>query len=84
MRLLYVTKHYTEPGIRDYYTSRVYIRVPLNNTMGGGITRHTTVQLTSLLMMLWSIMQQEEHFGHSAMHSVSVYMGLSSAMFPVV
>jgi hypothetical protein len=52
--------------------------------MGGGIARHTTVQLISLLMMLRSMMQQEEHSGHSAMHSVSVYMGLSSAMFPIV
>jgi hypothetical protein len=52
--------------------------------MGGGIARHTTVQLTSLLMMLRPMMQQEGHSGHSAMHKVSVYMGLSSAMFPVV
>jgi hypothetical protein len=52
--------------------------------MGGGIARHTTVQLTSLLMMLQSMMKQEGLSGHSAMHSVSVYMGLSSAMFPVV
>jgi hypothetical protein len=51
--------------------------------MGGGITHHTTVQLTSLLMMLQSMMQQEGLSGHSVMHSVSVYMGLSSAMFPV-
>jgi hypothetical protein len=34
--------------------------------MGGGIARHTTVQLTSLLMMLRSMMQQEGHSGHSA------------------
>jgi hypothetical protein len=52
--------------------------------MGGGITHHTTVQLTSLLMMLQSMMQQEGLSGHSVMHSVSVYMGLSSAMFPAV
>jgi hypothetical protein len=52
--------------------------------MGGEIARHTIVQLTSLLMMLWSMMQQEGLSGQSAMHSVSVYMGLSSAMFSVV
>jgi hypothetical protein len=34
MRLLYVTKHFSEPGMRDYYTSRVYIWVPLNDTNG--------------------------------------------------
>jgi hypothetical protein len=34
MRPLYVTKHFNEPGMRDYYTSRVYIRVPLNDTDG--------------------------------------------------
>jgi hypothetical protein len=52
--------------------------------MGGGIARHTTIQLISLLMMLRLMMQQEGLSGHSAMHSVSVYMGLSSAMFHVV
>jgi hypothetical protein len=34
MKPLYVTKHFSEPGMRDYYTSRVYIRVPLNDTNG--------------------------------------------------
>jgi hypothetical protein len=52
--------------------------------MDGGIARHTTVQLISLLMMLRSIMQQEGHSGHSAMLSVSAYMGPSSAMFLVL
>jgi hypothetical protein len=31
MKPLYVTKHFSEPGMRDYYTSRVYIRMPLND-----------------------------------------------------
>jgi hypothetical protein len=34
IRPLYVTKHFTEPGMRDYYTCRVYIRKPLNDTEG--------------------------------------------------
>jgi hypothetical protein len=34
MKPLYVTKHYSEPGLRDYYTSRVYMRVPLIGTNG--------------------------------------------------
>jgi hypothetical protein len=34
MKPLYVTKHFSEPGMRDYYTSRVHIRVPLINTNG--------------------------------------------------
>jgi hypothetical protein len=34
MKLLYVTKHFSELGMRDYYTSRVYIRAPLNDTDG--------------------------------------------------
>jgi hypothetical protein len=34
MRPLYVTKHFTEPGMRDYYTNRVYIRAPFNDTNG--------------------------------------------------
>jgi hypothetical protein len=34
MKPLYVTKHYNEPSMRDYYASRVYIRVPLIDTNG--------------------------------------------------
>jgi hypothetical protein len=34
MKPLYVTKHFSEPGMRDYYTSRVYIHVPLIDTNG--------------------------------------------------
>jgi hypothetical protein len=34
MKPLYVTKYVSEPGMRDYYTSRVYIRVPLIDTNG--------------------------------------------------
>jgi hypothetical protein len=34
MKPLYVTKHFSEPGMRDYYTNRVYIRVPLIDTNG--------------------------------------------------
>jgi hypothetical protein len=34
MKPLYVTKHFSEPGMRDYYTSRVYIRMPLNDADG--------------------------------------------------
>jgi hypothetical protein len=34
IRPLYVTKHFSEPGMRDYYTCRVYIRKPLNDTEG--------------------------------------------------
>jgi hypothetical protein len=52
--------------------------------MDGGIAQHTTVQLASLMMMLLSMMQQKGHSGHFVMHSVSVYMGPSFAMFPIV
>jgi hypothetical protein len=34
MKPLYVTKHFSEPGMRDYYSSRVYIRMPLNDADG--------------------------------------------------
>jgi hypothetical protein len=34
MKPLYVMKHFSEPGMRDYYTSRVYIRMPLNDADG--------------------------------------------------
>jgi hypothetical protein len=42
--------------------------------MGGGTARHTTVQLTSPLMMRQLMMQQEGLSGHSAMLNVNVYM----------
>jgi hypothetical protein len=45
MRPLYVTKHFSEPGMSDYYTSRVYIRVPLNDTDGWGY--HSSHQSTA-------------------------------------
>jgi hypothetical protein len=49
MKLLYVTKHFSEPGMRDYYTSRVYIRVPLNDTDGwrNRSSHHSTTHFTS-------------------------------------
>jgi hypothetical protein len=28
VRPLYITKHYVEPGMRDYYTTEVHVRVP--------------------------------------------------------
>jgi hypothetical protein len=34
MKPVYVAKQYSEPGLRDYYTSRVYIRVRLTRTNG--------------------------------------------------
>jgi hypothetical protein len=34
MKTLYVTKYFSESGMRDYYTSRVCIRVPLIDTNG--------------------------------------------------
>jgi hypothetical protein len=49
MRPLYVTKHFSEPGMRDYYTSRVYIRMPLNDTNGWRYrsSHHSTAHFSS-------------------------------------
>jgi hypothetical protein len=49
MRPLYVTKHFSEAGMRDYYSSRVYIRVPLNDTDGWRYhsSHHITAHLSS-------------------------------------
>jgi hypothetical protein len=49
MKPLYVTKHFSEPGMRDYYTSRVYIRVPLNDTDGWRYrsSHHSTAHFSS-------------------------------------
>jgi hypothetical protein len=49
IRPLYVTKHFSEPGMRDYYTSRVYIRRPLNDTEGWRYcsSHHSTAQFST-------------------------------------
>jgi hypothetical protein len=49
MRPLYVTKHFSESGIRDYYTSRVYIQVALNGTDGWRYrsSHHSTAHFSS-------------------------------------
>jgi hypothetical protein len=49
MKPLYVTKHFSEPGMRDYYTSRVYIRMPLNDTDGWRYrsSHHSTTHFSS-------------------------------------
>jgi hypothetical protein len=49
IRPLYVTKHFSEPGMRDYYTCRVYIRKPLNDTEGCRYrsSHHSTAQFST-------------------------------------
>jgi hypothetical protein len=49
MRPLYVTKHFSETGMRDYYTCRVYIRKPLNDTEGWRYrsSHHSTDQFST-------------------------------------
>jgi hypothetical protein len=49
MKPLYVTKHFSEPGMRDCYTSRVYIRMPLNDTDGWRYrsSHHNTTHFSS-------------------------------------
>jgi hypothetical protein len=49
MKPLYVTKHFSEPGMRDYYTSRVYIRMPLNDADGWKYrsSHHSTAHFSS-------------------------------------
>jgi hypothetical protein len=49
MKPLYVTKHFSEPGMRDYYTSQVYIRVALNDTDGWRYcsSHHSTTHFSS-------------------------------------
>jgi hypothetical protein len=46
---LYVTKHFSEPGMRDYYTCKVYIRKPLNDTEGWRhrSSHHSTAQFST-------------------------------------
>jgi hypothetical protein len=49
MKPLYVTKHFSEPGMRDYYTCRVYIRASLNDTDGWRYrsSHHSTAHFSS-------------------------------------
>jgi hypothetical protein len=74
MGLLYVTKHFSEPGMRDYYTSRVYIRAPLNDTDGWRYrsSHHSTTHFSSddaavndaarrALWSLWNAQRERLH-----------------------
>jgi hypothetical protein len=49
MKPLYVTKQFSEPVMRDYYTSRVYIWAPLNDTDGWRYrsSHHSTAHFSS-------------------------------------
>jgi hypothetical protein len=81
MRLVYVTKHFSEPGMRDYYTSRVYIRVLLNDTDGWRYrsSHHSTSHFSSddatvndaARRVLWSLCNaQREHLHGSEFRHV--------------
>jgi hypothetical protein len=72
MKPLYVTEHFSESGMRDYYTSRVYIRVPLNDSSGwrNRSSHHSTAHFSSddvvvndaARRALWSLCNtQQEH-----------------------
>jgi hypothetical protein len=49
MKPLYVTKHFSEPGMRDYYTNKVYIRMPLKDADGWRYrsSHHSTAHFSS-------------------------------------
>jgi hypothetical protein len=49
MKPLYVTKHFSEPGMRDYYTSQVYISMRLIDTNGwrNRSSHHNTAHFSS-------------------------------------
>jgi hypothetical protein len=81
MKPLYVTKHFSEPAMRDYYTSRVYIRVPLNDADGwrNCSSHHSTTHFSSddvvvndaARRSLWSLFNaQREHLHGSEFHHV--------------
>jgi hypothetical protein len=43
VRPLYITKHYVEPGMRDYYTTEVHVRVTTGRQADGGPARSIPV-----------------------------------------
>jgi hypothetical protein len=94
MRPLYVTKHFSEPGMRDYYTSRVYIGVPLNDTDGWRtrLSHHSTAHLSSddatvndaARRALWSLCnaQSERLHGSEFLHVPRRVSGLEETVVP--
>jgi hypothetical protein len=95
MRPLYVTKHFSEPGMRDYYTSRVYIRVPLNDTEGWRYrsSHHSTTHFSSndaavndaARRALWSLCnaQRERLHGSKFRHVPCRVSGSEEIVVPV-
>jgi hypothetical protein len=94
MRSLYVTKHFSEPGMRDYYTSQVYIRVPLNDTEGWRYrsSHHSTAHFSSddvvvndtARRALWSLCNaQHEHLhGSEFCHVLRRVSGSEETVVP--
>jgi hypothetical protein len=35
VRPLYITRHYVEPGMRDYYTTEVHLELPQHRQVDG-------------------------------------------------
>jgi hypothetical protein len=87
-------KHISEPGMRDYYTSRLYIRVPLNDTDGWRYrsSPHSTAHFSSddvvvndaARRALWSLCNaQREHLhGSEFRHVPRRVSGLDETMVP--
>jgi hypothetical protein len=72
VRPLYITRHYVEPGMRDYYTTKVHVRVTTGQAGRWGLVRSIPTQRTSLQRLLPSTTLLEGHCGLSATLSVIV------------
>jgi hypothetical protein len=75
LKPLYVRKHFSEPGMRDNYTSRVYIRMPLNDTDGWRYhsSHHNTAHFSlddAARRALWSLCnaKRERLYGSEYRH----------------
>jgi hypothetical protein len=94
LKPLYVTKHFSEPGMRDYYTSRVYIRMPLNDTEGWRYrsSHHSTAHFSSddatvndaARRALWSLCnaKQERLYGSEYRHVPRCASGTEETIVP--
>jgi hypothetical protein len=95
MKPLYVTKHFSEPGMIDYYTSCVYIRVPLIDTNGwrNCSSHHSTAHFSTdeaavndaarrALWSLWNAQRDRLH-GTEFRHIPRRVSGFEETIVPV-
>jgi hypothetical protein len=79
VRPLYITRHYVEPGMRDYYTTKVHVRVTTGQA--GRWRTHTIHPSTAHFASEAAAINDAARSGQSATLSVIVLKAQTSGLF---